>query len=295
MRKAGTTIAVLVSVLLCASACTKAKEPSGTTAGQTETSPKTTQSTTVKNVITSPSTPTVQSVNENDLGSLSNKKVVWGPGKTAGGARPADPVNLQEKYGKYGANFIAPDSKKIYLTFDEGYENGYTPKILDVLKEKNVKAVFFVTYDFAKSNPELIKRMIDEGHTVGNHTYRHKTMDEIPLETAKEEIQVLHDYIQQNYNYTMTVLRPPKGEFSERTLALTQQMGYKTMLWSFAYADWDPNSQMEEGKALQKITSSAHNGAIYLLHAVSKTNTNILGTVIDQLQGQGYEFASYDL
>ncbi len=224
--------------------------------------------------------------------SYSTEKIVWGPGRAENHARPNDPVSLQEKYGELGAQFLMSDDKFICLTFDEGYENGFTPAILDTLKEKNVKAIFFVTYDFAKDNPELIERMIDEGHIIGNHTYRHLTMDEITLEEATEEVMFLDRYMKQNFKYRMKLFRFPKGEFSESTLALVNELGYKSIFWSFAYADWDTQNQTESSAALKEITDNLHNGEIMLLHAVSSTNAEILGDVIDSAREQGYEFTT---
>lgn len=233
-----------------------------------------------------PSVTDLQDVN----GNLSTKKVVWGPGKITDHVRPTEPLNLQAKYENFNAQFLMPDEKTIMLTFDEGYENGFTPPILDTLKEKNVKAVFFVTYDFAKDNPDLIKRIIEEGHVLGNHTYRHKTMDEIDTTTATEEVMFLHNFVKDNYGYTMKYFRFPKGEFSEASLSLVSELGYKSLFWSFAYEDWDANKAMNNDLAFKKITDSTHNGAIFLLHAVSKTNAEILGSVIDNVTSQGYKF-----
>lgn len=220
----------------------------------------------------------------------STEKVVWGPGRADNHQRPTDPVTLQESYGDLGGEFIMNDDKFICLTFDEGYENGYTPTILDTLKEKNVKAIFFVTYDFVKDNPELIERMIDEGHIIGNHSYRHYTMDEVSEDVATEEIMYLDEYMKKNFNYRMTLFRFPKGEFSENTLALANSLGYKSVFWSFAYADWDTENQTDPQEALETITTYTHNGEIMLLHAVSATNAQILGDVIDEVRNQGYEF-----
>lgn len=222
----------------------------------------------------------------------STEKVIWGPGRAENHQRPTDPVNLQQSYGALGAQFIMSDDKFICLTFDEGYENGYTPRILDTLKEKGVKAIFFVTYDFVKDNPELIERMIDEGHIIGNHTYRHYTMDEVSQEEAQEEIVFLDKYMKENFKYRMTLFRFPKGEFSENTLALANSLGYKSVFWSFAYADWDTNNPADQQEAFDTITSYTHNGEIMLLHAVSETNAAILGKVIDQVRSQGYEFTT---
>lgn len=227
-----------------------------------------------------------------DTQKYSKEKVVWGPGNITNHQRPTDPENLQAAYSSLGASFLLPESKQICLTFDEGYENGYTGAILDTLKEKKVQAIFFVTYDFASQNPDLIKRMISEGHIVGNHTYRHYTMDEVTEEAATEEIVYLHQYIQKNYNYQMKYFRFPKGEFSEATLALAKSLGYKSVFWSFAYEDWDTENVMNPQEALKKVTESTHPGAIYLLHAVSSTNAEILGDAIDNIRQQGYTFTT---
>ncbi|MCI7265135.1 MAG: polysaccharide deacetylase family protein [Eubacterium coprostanoligenes] len=226
------------------------------------------------------------------LDSLSTEKVVWGPGNIVEHKQPNDPLLLQKCFSNMDAQWLLNDEKKICLTFDEGYENGYTPQILDTLKEKGVKAIFFVTYDFASQNPELVKRMIDEGHIVGNHSYRHYTMDEVSDDVAKEEVSYLHKYVKDKFGYTMSYFRFPKGEFSERSLQIVKDLGYKSVFWSFAYADWDPDNQTEENQAFTHICESTHPGAIFLLHAVSKTNADILGKVIDDVKKQGYTFST---
>ncbi len=226
------------------------------------------------------------------LDSLSTEKVVWGPGNIVEHKQPNDPLLLQKRFSNMNAQWLLNDGKKICLTFDEGYENGYTPQILDTLKEKGVKAIFFVTYDFASQNPDIVKRMIDEGHIVGNHSYRHYTMDEVSDDVAKEEVSYLHKYVKDKFGYTMSYFRFPKGEFSERSLQIVKDLGYKSVFWSFAYADWDPDNQTEENQAFTHICESTHPGAILLLHAVSKTNADILGKVIDDVKKQGYTFST---
>lgn len=223
---------------------------------------------------------------------MSTQKVVWGPGNITNHEQPTDPLSLQNTFKDLDAHWLLKDKKSVALTFDEGYENGFTPSILDTLKEKNVKAIFFVTYDFARDNPKLIKRMIDEGHIVGNHSYHHYSMDELNEASAREEVAFLHDYIKKSYNYTMSYFRFPKGEFSHQSLGILKDMGYKSIFWSFAYADWDVNEQMNSAEALQKICESSHDGAIILLHAVSETNAKILPSVIDDYRQQGYKFTT---
>jgi len=223
---------------------------------------------------------------------LDNTKQGWGQGTQVDkDKRPVSCTQFQNKYGKYGSVFIKDNAKRIYLTFDEGYENGYTSKILDSLKEKKVPAVFFVTYDYAKRNHDLVQRMINEGHVVGNHSYTHPSMPTLSISKASDEVSKMHSYIKENFNYTMTLFRPPMGEFSERTLALAQSLKYKSVFWSFAYVDWNPQKQMGADKAYKKVVGSLHNGAIYLLHAVSKDNAEILGSFIDKAKEEGYEFA----
>lgn len=231
-----------------------------------------------------------------EIEQLDSKQITWGPGSILDGqGRPEACVMLQQQYGKYSAWFIGQEEDKIYLTFDEGYENGYTSQILDVLKEKNVSAVFFVTMDYVTKEPELVQRMIDEGHAVGNHTTNHPNMTRISLEDAKKEVEQLHEYIQSEFGYEMMLFRAPEGAISEQTMALLQSMGYENVLWSFAYHDWDVNQQMSCETALKKATEQLHPGAIYLLHAVSRTNAEILGDWIDAVRSQGYEFGNWEV
>lgn len=232
-----------------------------------------------------------------EIGALGGAQVKWGPGVQVDAQnRSTAGIQLQQTYGKYSAYFIAPaDCGKLYLTFDEGYENGFSPAILDVLKEKGVHAVFFITGDFAKSQPELVQRMIAEGHTLGNHTSKHLNPTQISLDRAASDIMDLHSYVFENFNYTMTLYRPPEGAFSEQTLAMAQSLGYSTVLWSFAYADWDPNRQIGYDAALARTTKFIHEGAVYLLHAVSRDNSEILGALIDEMRSRGLTVADWDL
>lgn len=230
-----------------------------------------------------------------DTSCLSSKKIGWGVGNVKEGERPYSAVSFNEKYCELGGRFIGQDNKKIYLTFDEGYENGFTAAILDTLKEKKVSAVFFVTYDYVSKNSDLVLRMINEGHILGNHSWSHPSVPTCTEDGAKNEIMRLHNYVLEKFNYKMTLFRFPMGEFSEKTLAIAKNCGYKSVFWSFAYVDWKTDSQPEKTAALEKTVNGAHNGAIYLLHAVSQTNTEILGDFIDNVQNKGYTFSKYDL
>lgn len=235
------------------------------------------------------------------LMSMENKKKSYGCGIAKDGKTPQGALDSQNTYGKYGAYFYVPDSDKVYLTFDCGYEYSYTDKdgktvrvteqILDVLKENNVQAVFFVTMHYVKSCPDIVRRMIDEGHVLGNHTANHPALPDCSVDKMVSEIKSLETYVKDNFGYAMNLFRPPEGAFSTRSLALTQSLGYTTMNWSFAYADWDPAKQPTRSQALDAMISRAHPGAIYLLHAVSTTNASVLPEMIDSLRQMGYSFA----
>lgn len=202
--------------------------------------------------------------------------------------RPTGAEMFNDEMNQYGCYAMLEDNGEIYLTFDQGYENGYTESILDTLKEKNVKAVFFLTGDYAERNEKLVKRMLDEGHIIGNHGMKHASLPTLTDEQVRTEIMSLHDFVKEKYNYEMTLFRPPCGEYSEQSMAVCNELGYKTLLWSFAYPDWDVNNQPDPTAAFDKVTKSAHGGGIFLLHSVSSTNAEILGRVIDSLKEQGY-------
>lgn len=230
-----------------------------------------------------------------ELLELDSTKKGYGPGTQVDGAnRPLGAIKLQDWYEKYDAYFIAPDDGALYLTFDEGYENGYTTQILDVLKQKDVKAVFFVTMSYCKRNPQLVQRMINEGHAVGNHSVNHKSMPTLTIREMVDEVMGLHKYVLDNFGYEMHLFRPPMGEYSKQSLAVLQNLGYKTVEWSFAYYDYDTANQMDPAKAYDKVVGAGHSGGIFLLHAVSKTNTEILGDVIDEFRRQGYDLKLFD-
>ena len=184
------------------------------------------------------------------------------------------------------------DKKIIYLTFDEGYEAGYTPKILETLKNNDVKATFFITAHYVNTQDGLVKQMIDEGHIVGNHTVNHKSMPSLSEDEVKTEVMELHQSIYDKFGYEMKYIRPPMGEFNKSTLEITNSLGYKTVMWSFAYEDWNEDKQPDEEKSIQKIVNNFHNGEIMLLHGNSKTNTNILDSIIKEAKNAGYEFKS---
>jgi peptidoglycan-N-acetylmuramic acid deacetylase len=187
------------------------------------------------------------------------------------------------------------DKKELYLTFDNGYENGYTSKILDILKEKKVAATFFVTGHYVKDQPELIKRMVKEGHVIGNHSWSHPDLTQISVSKMKEELAKVKEEVSHlTGQKEMRFVRPPRGIFSEQTLAVSGELGYTTVFWSVAYKDWDTKDQKGWNYAYEKVMSQLHPGAVILLHTVSKDTTEALGKIIDDARKQGYEFKSLE-
>ena len=185
--------------------------------------------------------------------------------------------------------------KKLYLTFDEGYENGHTAEILDILKEKGVPAAFFITGPYAKKENELVRRMIDEGHIVGNHTVNHPNLPKLQTaEKMEDELSQMRELVLELYGYEMKYMRPPEGEYSRRLLAVSRDMGFRTVFWSFAYKDWDVKAQKGKEYAFNQVSEYLHNGAVLLLHAVSEDNKKALPDIIDYARSQGYEFMSLD-
>lgn len=226
---------------------------------------------------------------------LSNKKIEWGIKRGKNHEQPDVGEENKRIINKYdGICMGNPELPYVYLTFDNGYEAGYTEKILNVLKENEVPAAFFLTGHYINTEPELVKRMIDEGHIVGNHTVNHKSMPDITNEEIQKEVMDLHKAVYEKFGYEMHYIRPPKGEYSERTVEFTNTLGYKTVMWSFAYDDWDENKQGREEYGTKKILDNIHNGAVILLHGTSKDNCNILDKCIKEIKNMGYEFRSLD-
>ncbi|WP_153012061.1 delta-lactam-biosynthetic de-N-acetylase, partial [Tepidibacillus decaturensis] len=204
--------------------------------------------------------------------------------------------NYLELLEKHGGIFIGDTKQKeLYLTFDNGYENGYTSQILDILKQKKIPAAFFVTGHYLKDQPDLVKRMVNEGHIVGNHSWSHPNMTEISDHQLKKELdKVKNLYTIITGEKEMHYVRAPRGVFSERTLALSYQNGYINVFWSLAYKDWDIHDQKGWKYAYDKIMEQVHPGAIMLIHTVSKDNAEALNKVLDDLLKKGYTFKSID-
>ena len=198
------------------------------------------------------------------------------------------------KYDAWYAKLDLKDGEKpVFLTFDCGYENGYTPGMLDVLKKHKATAAFFVCKHFIEDQPELIKRMKEEGHVVGNHTSNHICMPESDERTIREEIADNANYMKEATGYEMDpFFRPPKGEYSERTLQITKDMGYTTVFWSLAYPDYDVNSQPGADYVIERFKNYIHPGAIPLIHNISESNAQALDTVLTNLEKEGYTFQS---
>ncbi|MFD2114804.1 delta-lactam-biosynthetic de-N-acetylase [Paenibacillus yanchengensis] len=197
---------------------------------------------------------------------------------------------------KHGAWYVGDtDKKELFLTFDNGYENGYTIKILDVLKEKQVPAAFFVTGHYVKQHADLVKRMVEEGHIVGNHSWTHPDMTQISAAQIQSELeQVKQQAAPLMGQQQMKYLRPPRGIFNDHVLDISRQAGYTSVFWSLAYKDWEVNAQKGARYAYEQVMKQLHPGAIMLLHSVSSDNAAALGDIIDAARNQGYTFKSLD-
>ena len=218
--------------------------------------------------------------------------------KRNGNQPPTPPTDYQtlKKYSAYYINDkLAYGEKKLYLTFDAGYENGNIEKILDVLDAENIKAAFFVLDHLIINNTNLVKRMAENGHLVCNHTKNHKNLTLADEDAIVSDLTALEDIYREYTGYEMAkYFRFPEGKYSERTLKCINDMGYKSIFWSFAYADWDNANQPDPQKATKKILENTHNGAIILLHPTSKTNAEILPILISSWRDMGYEFETLD-
>lgn len=222
---------------------------------------------------------------------VSSEKESWGMRRNAP-EKPEFTEHQIKLMDKYGCIYMGRGEEKyLYLTFDEGYENGQTGKILDTLKEKGVKATFFITGDYFKAEGELVDRMVNEGHIVGNHTMNHPCVPDIEeTEKIEEEVLSLDRAFYGKYNRHMEFFRPPEGAYSEKTLKVTSTLGYKNVFWSFAYDDWYRDKRRGADYAYNKTMENIHPGCVILLHAVSCDNAEALGRIIDSARDMGYEF-----
>lgn len=203
----------------------------------------------------------------------------------------------RDQLARYNAAYIGNTEEKVlYLTFDAGYENGCTAQILDVLKANEVPAAFFLVGNYIEKNPDLVRRMVREGHIVGNHTMHHYDMSRLSDKAAfSKELTDLEALYQETVGAPMPkYYRPPQGIYSEENLKMAQELGYKTVFWSLAYVDWNNDSQPTPEQAFRKLLPRTHNGAVVLLHSTSKTNAQILNELIGKWKADGYRFAALD-
>ena len=230
-----------------------------------------------------------------------NRATAWYFKKTTDHTQPKlDPtLSFIEKYNcayvDKNHNESSED-KVLYITFDAGYENGNVAKILDTMKAENVQGSFFILENLIKRNPEIVERMYSDGHCICNHTAKHKDMSRITeKETFRSEIEKLEViYRDATGRELAKIYRPPEGRFSELNLLHATELGYKTVFWSFAYADWDNKNQMSEEEAIKRILDGTHNGAIILLHPTSETNAKIMSRLIGEWKREGYSFETLD-
>lgn len=228
------------------------------------------------------------------MADISTKRLEWYFKPSAEGERPLPPAEAHFM-SDYDAHFIGEDTKKVYLTFDLGYENDNVKSILDTLKAEKVKATFFLLRHTVVGGKNL-EQIISDGHLTANHTLHHKDMTKMQeLESFSAELEGLaEDYGRVTGRELSKIYRPPCGAFSEQNLAWARELGYKTVFWSLAYADWDEKNQMSPDAALNKLMSRMHNGAVILLHPTSATNAKIMPELIKRLKAQGYEFGTVD-
>lgn len=202
-------------------------------------------------------------------------------------------ANIIEKYDAYYAD--ESGEKVIYLTFDNGYEQGYTGDILNVLKEETVPATFFVTGHYVKSEPDLLNRMVNEGHIIGNHSFHHPDFTTLTKASVTRELATLEQAVSEiTKQKELKYLRPPRGTFNEQTLQWTSDLGYIHIFWSVAFADWQTDKQKGWKYAYDQVMAQIHPGAIVLLHTVSSDNAEALSRIIKKLKQEGYEFKSLD-
>ena len=248
----------------------------------------------VTEATTLPEETTAQSKPVAQPSGLSTKKREHSYGVAKDGKPHNISVEAQKYFESLGVNAFCLDTKTeekvLYLTFDCGWENGCTSQVLDTLKEKNVPAAFFCTLDHIDSEPELIRRMIDEGHIVGNHSANHPDFSQISREKMTSEIKECENRLVNDFGYTPVFFRYPEGAYSENSLDLVDSLGYKTAFWSCAYADWDVDNPKGADYAFETVTARLHPGAVILLHSVSPDNAEALGRIIDYAREQGYEF-----
>lgn len=220
----------------------------------------------------------------------------WGLGFSTEGQPPTANATAEE-LKKYNAYYIGNTKEKvIYLTFDAGYENGYTPAILDALKKHKVHATFFIVGNYVKTSPDLVNRMIKEGHNVANHTYSHPNMSSISsMECFRKELESLELEFEKVTGQKMVkYYRPPQGKYSVENLKMAKELGYRTFFWSLAYVDWYNDKQPTKEEAFKKLLGRIHPGAIVLLHCTSKTNSEILDELLTKWEEMGYTFGSLD-
>ena len=220
----------------------------------------------------------------------------WGLGFGKEGQPPTAAVSATE-LKKYDAYYIdETQDKVIYLTFDAGFEAGYTPQILEALKKHNVKATFFVVGNYLETRPDLVKQMVEEGHTVGNHTYHHPDMSKIStLESFQSEMEQVEQLYQSITGQSMKKFyRPPQGKYSKENLEMAKQLGYKTFFWSLAYVDWYQDKQPSHEEAYKKLLGRIHPGSIVLLHSTSKTNAEIMDELLTKWEEMGYSFGTLE-
>jgi len=233
---------------------------------------------------------------EKDYSSLSKDRREYGYGVGSNGEPPQQSLKNQKYMDENGFNALCLDTKSeekvLYLTFDAGYTNEGAQDVLDILKEEKIPAAFFFTQPELEDNADTVAMIIKEGHIVGNHSVHHTDFSQMTADEIIYEVKTFDDYMRENFGFSSSFFRYPQGKYSEFSQAVLDDLGFTTVFWSLAYADWDINNQPSEKEALETVTARLHPGAVILLHASAPVNVKILPGVIEYARGQGYEFAS---
>jgi len=239
-------------------------------------------------------TPSFHFTND-ELKAMSTKNIGWGV-KLNGKKQPEVPASTHNLFNKYNTAFVGdPGEPVLFLTFDLGYETGYTAPILDILKDRGVKAAFFITGHYLSSQTDIVMRMIEDGHIVANHSLKHISFPEMTIDGLIADVVGFETmFYELTGHETSKIIRPPYGEYSELSLAVSASLGYKSVLWSFAFVDYDENVSYSTDYAYKKITENYHNGAVIMLHTVNKENADVMDRIIKKALDDGFAFAPLD-
>lgn len=220
----------------------------------------------------------------------------WGVVLNNNHSTPEVPASIRNLVAKYDGFYVGDTSrKKVYIIFSASSEGGYTNRILDTLRDNNVNSVFFLVGSYVKANPQLVRRMLDEGHHVGNHSMTHPSLPKVGNTKLQEEMLSFEKYMSKEFNASVKYFMPPSGEYSEKVMGAAKQLGYKTIFWSFAYVDFYPDKHNGADYAYNMVMNNLHNGAFIFLHTISRDNAEALDRILKDIKAQGYDIGPFDI